>query len=106
MPVDVMLSLPPGQKYASGQYAQKLQNQLQFMYEMACIALKKTAEKQARPYTQSTLGKPMKAGDVVWFANKLRKKGVTPKFQPKWKGPCLITTRFLSNYTYPPEKAL
>ena len=29
MPVDVMLSLPPGEKFTSGQYAQKLQKQLQ-----------------------------------------------------------------------------
>ena len=79
MPVDVMLSLPPGRQYMAEQYAQKLQKQLQFAYEMAQVALKRT------------FGEIMKAGDVVWHANKLRKKGVKPKFQPKWKGPCLIT---------------
>ena len=91
MPVDVMMSLPPGEKYTTGQYAQKLQKQLQFAYEMARVALKRTAEKQTRLYNQSTFGESMKAGDVVWYANKLRRKGVTPKFQPIWKGPCLIT---------------
>ena len=50
MPVDVMLSLPPGEQYTAGQYAQKLQKQLQFAYEMAWVALKRTAEKQTRLY--------------------------------------------------------
>ena len=45
MPVDVMLSLPPGETYTIGQYAQELQKQLQFAYEMARVALKRTAEK-------------------------------------------------------------
>ena len=46
MPVAVMLSLSPGERYTAGQYAQKLQKQLQFAYEMARLALKRTAEKQ------------------------------------------------------------
>ena len=91
MPVNVMLSLPPGDLYTPGQYAQKLQKQLQFAYEMARVALKRTAEKQIWLYNQSTFGEIMKTGDMVWYANKLCRKGVTPKFQPQWKGPCLIT---------------
>ena len=46
MPVDVMLSLPLGEQYTPGQYAQKLQKQLQFAYEMARVALKRSAKKQ------------------------------------------------------------
>ena len=91
MPVGVILSLPPGEQYTEGQYAQKLQKQLVFAYEMAWVALKRTAEKQTRLYNQSTFVESMTAGDVVWYAIKLPRKGVTPKFQPKWKGPCLIT---------------
>ena len=33
MPVDVMLSLPPGVQYTTLQYVHKLQKQLQFAYE-------------------------------------------------------------------------
>ena len=91
IPVDVMLSLHPAEQYISGQYAQKLQKQLQFAYEMAWVALKRTPEKQSGLYNQSTFEEIMKTGDVVWYANKLCRKGVTSKFQPKWKGPCLIT---------------
>ena len=56
MPVDVMLYLPPGEQYMPGQFAQKLQKQLQFAYEMARVALKRTAEKQTRLYNQSAFG--------------------------------------------------
>ena len=91
MPVDEMLSLPSGGKYTSGHYAQKFQKQLQFAYEMAWVALKRTAEKQAQLYNQSMFGQPMKTGDAVRYTNKLRRKDVTPRCQPKWKDPCLIT---------------
>ena len=53
MPVNVILSLPPGEQYMARQYAQKLQKQLQFACEMAQVALKRTAEKQTRLYNQS-----------------------------------------------------
>ena len=91
MPVDVMLSLSPREQYTSAQYAQKLQKQIQFAYEMAGVLLKKRAEKQTRLYNQSAFGEAMKVDDVVWYANKLLRKAITPKFQPKWKGLCLIT---------------
>ena len=58
---------------------------------MAQIALKRTAEKQTQLYNQSTFGEIMKTGDVVWYANKMHRKGFRPKFQPKSKGLCLIT---------------
>ena len=48
MPVDVMLSFPPGEQHTAGQYAQKLQKQLQVTYEMARVVLKRTAEKQTQ----------------------------------------------------------
>ena len=45
----------------------------------------------------------------MWYANKLRKKGVTPKYQPKWNSPSdheKCTMRFSPKYSYPPGKAL
>ena len=54
MPVGVKLSLPPGEKFTS-----------------------------ERLYNWTTHGEVIKAGDIMWYANKLLKKGVTPKLQPK-----------------------
>ena len=28
---------------------------------------------------------------MVWYKNMRRRKGVCPKFQPQWRGPCLVT---------------
>ena len=90
MPVDVMLPLPPGEKGTAVQYVSKLQKQLQFAYEMARVNLKRNADRQSRLYNRKAHGDGMKVGDMVWYANKLRKKGVSPKLQLKWRGPCLI----------------
>merc|ERR1711893_170362 len=91
MPVDVMMGLPPDGRFSPVEYAQKLQKQLEYAYELARICLKQSAERQMKYHNMNTYGETMKAGDVVWYANKLRKKGVSPKLQPKWRGPCLIT---------------
>lgn len=91
MPVDVMLSLPPGEKGTPEQYACKLRKQLEYAYDLARVSLKRMAERQGRLYNRGTFGDRIQVGDVVWYANKLRKKGVSPKLQPKWRGPCLVT---------------
>jgi hypothetical protein len=90
MPVDVMLSLPREDCATPAQYAQKLQKQLEYSYELARQTLRKNAERQSKLYNRNTHGDRMSAGDLVWYASKIRKKGVSPKLQPKWRGPCLI----------------
>ena len=110
MPVDVMLSLPPGEQYTAGQYTQKLQEKIQFAYEMAQVVFKRTAVKQTQLYYQFTFGESMKAGNVVWYANKLRKKGVKPpSSNPSGRVLVLLRRcimRSSPKYSYPPEKAL
>ena len=86
LPVDVILPLPLGQKMTSEQYAHKLQKQLQFAYEMARVSVKRSAERQIKLYNQSRYSETMNVGDMVWVANKLRKKGVSHKFQSEWRG--------------------
>ena len=91
MPVDVMLPLPDDEgPMSSTDYAVKLKAKLTYAYEMARKNLKKNAERQFRLYNKNLHGDKINAGDVVWYANKLRKKGISPKLQPKWRGPCLV----------------
>ena len=42
-------------------------------------------------------------GDLVWLVNKRRKKGETPKLQPKYVGPYTILQSF-ANHTYKLER--
>ena len=90
MPVDVMLSTTPDEPVNHVEYVKRLKLKLQYCYELAGRQLKKGAETQKRLYNRGVYGEKFEAGDVVWYANKIRRKGVCPKLQPKWRGPCLI----------------
>jgi transposase InsO family protein/predicted aspartyl protease len=94
MPVDVMIPLPENEAPMTPvDYAIRLKAKLTYAYEMARNTLKKNAERQFRLYNRNLHGEPIETGDIVWYANKIRKKGVSPKLQPKWRGPCLVLNK-------------
>ena len=90
MPVDVMIGLPEDQPASEIDYVKRMQKKLTFAYDLARMHLKQATERQSRYYNKSRHGREFVSGDLVCYASKLRKKGVSPKLQPKWKGPCLI----------------
>ena len=90
MPVDVMIGLPKDHEESPLEYVQKLREQLESAYRIARDGLKKSAERQKRLYDNKVHGEGYSPGDLCWMANKVRKKGVSPKLQPAWKGPCLL----------------
>ena len=94
MPVDIMIPLPENEVISSPvDYAVRLKAKLTYAYEMARKNLKKSAERQFRLYNRNLYGEPIETGDIVWYANKIRKKGISPKLQPKWRGPCLVVKK-------------
>ena len=94
MPVDVMLPPTPDEQMSPHEYVQKLKNKLLYVYSLARKSLKKAAERQSSLYNRRKFGDNFEEGSLVWYANKLRKKGVSPKLQPKWRGPCIITRMY------------
>jgi hypothetical protein len=93
MPIDVMYPLPPDtEPVSAAEFAQKMQKKLQYAYELTRRHIKKSAERQKRLYDRKVFGDSYKAGDLVWLVNKQRKKGVSPKLQPNWRGPFIIIT--------------
>ena len=93
MPVDVMIGPPEDQPVSEIDYVKRMQKKLTYAYDLARQNLKQAAERQSKYYNRSKHGDAFGSGDLVWYANKLRKKGVSPKLQPKWKGPCLVIKR-------------
>ena len=93
MPVDVMIGPPEDQPVSEIDYVKRMQKKLTYAYDLARKNLKQAAERQTKYYNRSKHGNAFSCGDLVWYANKLRKKGVSPKLQPKWKGPCLVVKR-------------
>ena len=94
MPVDVMIGKPPDDPLTSTGYALELQERLVKAYRLARLNLHESAARQRKYYNARAHGASFNVGDSVWYANKLRKKGVSPKLQPKWRGPCLVTRKF------------
>ena len=95
MPVDVICGLPGGEDEKTPvQYAVDLRSKLSYAYEVARSNTKKNVERQFKYYNRKQHGPEFSVGDLVWYQNKLRKKGVSPKLQPKWRGPCLVTRKF------------
>ena len=56
--------------------------------------MRKSTERQKRLYNERVFGEAVNTGDLVWVMNKERKKGKSPKLQPQWKGPCLVSRAF------------
>ena len=91
MPIDIMLPVLPDNKITQAAYARELRDKLSYAYQVARTVLKRSVERQRRLYNQRVFGEPFKCGDLVWCAEKTKKKGKSPKLQPRWKGPGIIT---------------
>ena len=85
-----MIGLPDDQAASPLEYIKVLRQQLESAYMIARQQLKKSAERQKRLYDNKAHGTSFNPGDLCWYANKIRKKGVLPKLQPAWRGPCLV----------------
>ena len=91
MPIDILMPKTEGETQTQGEFARKMRDRLNYAYSLARTTLRRSVERQKRLYNQRMYGQPIQKGDIVWAAIKLRKKGVSPKLQPKWRGPCLVT---------------
>ena len=94
MPIDVMIGAPPDSPSSQLDYVSDLQTRLTQAYDLARLHLRESAARQKKYYNFKAHGRTFQVGDSVWFANKLRRKGISPKLQPKWRGPCLIVKKF------------
>ena len=97
MPMDILLPPSPDQEEltSTDKYADQLKITLNNAYKLARENLKHAAVRQKKLYDLKKSGKSFAVGDIVWMANLgARRKGISPKFQPKWKGPYLIVQQF------------
>ena len=94
MPVDLMIGQPPDAAQTQLDYVKEMQSRLSQAYRLARLNLRRSAERQQKYYNERVHGSSFAVGCAVWYANKLRKKGVCPKLQPKWRGPCLVIKKY------------
>ena len=99
LPLDIMMgALPTSDRKNVPEYVQSLQVRMETCFQDVRESLKKFGERQKKYYNLSIFGKEYKPGDLVYLREKTRKKQVSPKLQPKWKGPFLIIKRFGTVY--------
>lgn len=75
------------------EYVASLEEQLRETHELAREHLKVAQRKQKRDYDLRAQQRAYQAGDLVYVRDSTRKRGQSPKLQPPWKGPSLVTER-------------
>lgn len=85
-------------------YVQELQRKLDHVHCMARKCLKQKTDYQKRYYDLTAKKRTLKAGQLVWVYDTLRKAGVCQKLTMRWKGPFLITRR-IDDVTYMVKKS-
>ena len=99
LPLDVMLgTMNQTERKSVPEYVQTLQTRLQDCFVEVRKNLKQFGERQRKYYNLSAHGDKFKPGDLVYLREKTRKKQVSPKLMPKWKGPYLVIKRFGTVY--------
>jgi hypothetical protein len=96
LPIDLMYGKPNDPpKKTPNEYVETISETLERVHEMARSQLKISGEKQKRNYDiRGGKGKPSFAlGQMVWYYCPIRQKGLSPKLQKKWHGPCQITKK-------------
>jgi transposase InsO family protein len=82
-----------------GEYALKVRERLEVAFEIARESSHVAQQRQKRYYDAKVCGQPYKVGDKVWVYNPARTKGISPKLQRRWQGPCTILKK-LSEANY------
>ena len=99
LPLDVMmLTLDEQVKTTAPEYVPRLQERLQTCFAEVRQHLKQFGERQGRYYNLSIHGMQYEPGNLVYLREKTRRKQVSPKLSPKWKGPYLVIKRFGTVY--------
>ena len=99
LPLDVMLgSIRDRDDMTVPSYVERLKHRLQGCFEQVRQHLKQFGERQKRYYNLSRHGDQYQPGDLVYLREKTRKKQVSPKLMPRWKGPYVVVKRFGTVY--------
>lgn len=99
LPLDIMMGdMESEEKIKVPEYVQKLKDRMQTCFQDVREHLKRFGDRQTRYYNLAVYGKEYKSGELVYLREKTRRKQVSPKLQPKWKGPYLVVKRFGTVY--------
>ena len=101
LPLDLTtrLSTVESEANLTEDYALRLRETMQSAHERAREHLKASARRQKKTYDRKTMPTTLEAGQLVWLHNPSKRRGLSPKLQRRWEGPCRIVDK-LSDVTY------
>ena len=92
LPVDLMFGqFLTVENWSLTDYVAKLQQSLWQVHTMARGTLQSSQEQQKRDYDLQLRVTTYEIGDLVYVLDSARKIGLSPKLQPTWKGPYVIS---------------
>ena len=91
LPVDLMFGSLSQEETTSAEYVMKLQQILRQVHTLARESLQSSQERQKRDYDLKLNVTTYEIGDLVYVLDSARKIGISPKLQPVWKGPYVIS---------------
>lgn len=100
LPLDLLLPKPPDDNpICTTDFADQLEGKMKEVYEVARSRLQMSNAKQKTLYDRKAHIHQYNEGDCVWLRDEARKKGISPKLQNQWIGPCLVLKR-ISDVNY------
>lgn len=93
LPIDTMCVLPREGHRDVSSYVSDLEKRLESAHELARIRLKQSACYQRRQYNLKADEATFEVGSAVMIRVGTKKVGLSPKLQPKWDGPYIVTHR-------------
>ena len=84
---------------SEAEYTLKVRERLEEAFKVARVSSSAAQQRQKKIYDLKVCGQPYQVGEKVWVYNPAKTKGITPKLQSKWQGPCTILKK-LSDANY------
>ena len=103
LPIDLLIGSPPVDSedlsLSTCEYIATLRSKIQKVHELASEKLLQASNRQKRNYDHRKHPVDYNRGDPVFVRNESRKKGRSPKLQPRWIGPYVVIGQ-VSDFVY------
>ena len=95
-PIELLFGEPPkdgAQEEEPCKYVIELKERLLCIYDIVREHLKKYCNRQRKDHDIKLAYNTYRPGDLVYMRDSTKTKGLSPKLQANWKGPCIITRK-------------
>ena len=94
LPKDLVMGRPVENKsIQTVDYVYELENKLSEIHDYARTRLDISSFQMKKLYDRVTYYHPYEEGDIVWYHDPKRTKGISPKLQRPWTGPMVIVKK-------------